>query len=139
MTGFFFYLASAEDAGLLFCPATIQPHTSVYSAFCAVHATIPQTQQNSAQGLTGAFPAICRVFPLLCGGVSSYTAQPAPRWSVSHTPGRPAPDTRYHRHAGRCTGQRSRPIIIMYIRAHGCSRSQTVPARRGLDASHAWH
>lgn len=38
MAGLFFCLASAEGAGLLFCPAAIQPHTSVYSAFCAVHA-----------------------------------------------------------------------------------------------------
>lgn len=30
---------------------------------------------------------------------------------------------RYHRHAGRCTGQHSRPIIIRYIRAHPCYRS----------------
>ena len=38
MAGLFFCLASAEGAGLLFCPAAIQPHTSVYSAFCVVHA-----------------------------------------------------------------------------------------------------
>ena len=56
-------------------------------------------------------------------------------------PGRPPAHTRYHRHAGRCTGHSSRPIIIRYIRvqrcallwihARRCSRSQTVPARRG--------
>lgn len=34
------------------------------------------------------------------------------------------------RHAGRCTGQHSRPIIIMYIKR--CSIQQTMPARRGL-------
>lgn len=39
MTGLFFCLASAEGAGLLFCPAVIQPHKSVYSVFCAVHAS----------------------------------------------------------------------------------------------------
>ena len=58
MAGLFFCLASAEGAGLLFCPAAIQPHTSVYSVFCDVNATIPHTAQNSAQGFTGAFPAI---------------------------------------------------------------------------------
>lgn len=83
MTGLFFCLASANGAGLLFCPAEIQPHTSVYSEFCAVHATIPPTQQNSARGFTEAFPAICRIFSLLCAGVSSYTAPPATRWSIS--------------------------------------------------------
>ena len=30
-----------HGAGLLFCSAEIQPHTSVYSAFCAVNAVIP--------------------------------------------------------------------------------------------------
>lgn len=33
MTGLFFCLASAEGAGLLFCPFAIHPHTSVYSGF----------------------------------------------------------------------------------------------------------
>ena len=83
VAGLFFCLASAEGAGLLFCPAAMHPYTSVYSEFCAVHATIPPTQQNSARGFTEAFPAICRIFSLLCGGVSSYTAPPATRWSIS--------------------------------------------------------
>lgn len=68
MAGLFFCLASAEGAGLLFCPAAIQTHTSIYSAFCTVHAVIPPTPQNSAHGFAGAFPAICRVLLLLCGG-----------------------------------------------------------------------
>lgn len=38
MAGFFFCLASAKGARLLFCPATIQSHTIVYSAFCSVNA-----------------------------------------------------------------------------------------------------
>jgi hypothetical protein len=37
--------------------------------------------------------------------------------ALAHTRARtPCTDTRYHRHAGRCTAQRSRPIIIRYIR-----------------------
>nr|DAO34745.1 MAG TPA: hypothetical protein [Caudoviricetes sp.] len=63
LAGLFFCLAPAEGAGLLFCPATIQPNTSVHSAFCFVHATIPQTPQNGAQGFTGAFPTICPIIP----------------------------------------------------------------------------
>lgn len=63
MAGLFFCLASAEDAGLFFCLATIQPSTSVYSAFCAVNASIPLTLQNIAQGFTGAFPVICPILP----------------------------------------------------------------------------
>ena len=63
LAGLFFCLAPAEGAGLLFCPATIQPNTSVHSAFCFVHATIPPTPQNSAQGFTVAFPAIVPTQP----------------------------------------------------------------------------
>jgi hypothetical protein len=33
MAGLFFCLASAEGAGLLFCPAATQPHISVYGGF----------------------------------------------------------------------------------------------------------
>nr|DAR07564.1 MAG TPA: hypothetical protein [Caudoviricetes sp.] len=63
LAGLFFCLVSAEDTGLLFCPFAIQPNTNVYSAFCIVYATIPSTQQNSAQGFTGAFPAIWPIPP----------------------------------------------------------------------------
>lgn len=41
MAGLFFCLASAWGVGLFFCPAAIQPHTSVYSGFYSVHAVIP--------------------------------------------------------------------------------------------------
>ena len=61
IAGLFFCLASAEGAGLLFCPAAMHPYTSVYSEFCAVHATIPYMPQNSAQGFTAAFPEICPI------------------------------------------------------------------------------
>lgn len=58
MAGLFFCLASTEGAGLLFCPAAHEPHTSVYSAFCAVNAVIPPTPQNGAKGFTVEFPTI---------------------------------------------------------------------------------
>ena len=128
VAGLFFCLAPAEGAGLLFCPTAHEPHKSVYSGFYIIHAVIPPTPQNGAQGFTGAFPAICRVFSLLCGCASGYTAPPAPRWSVSQHRST-STDTRYHCHTGRCTGQRShRP----------CQPGG------GLDASHArrrwlWH
>lgn len=63
MAGLFFFLASAEDAGLLFCPAAMQPNTSVYSGFYHVHAVIPPTPQNGVQGFTGAFNEICYILP----------------------------------------------------------------------------
>lgn len=145
VAGFFFCLAPAEGAGLLFCPAAIQPHTSVYSAFCSVNAVIPPTPQNSAQGFTVDFPAICRVLPLLfgwyirlyriaCTTLEHITA-PQHLQRIPDTTTAP----------GRCTGQRSRPIIIMYIRAAAYRRpcqpggvsvsTCTGSAWRRLDAS----
>lgn len=44
-----------------------------------------------------------------------------PRHVRAHTRARtPCTDTRYHRHAGRCTGQCRPPIIIRYIRVCPC-------------------
>ncbi len=135
LVGLFFCLASAEGAGLLFCPAAMQPHTSVYRAFCVVHAVYRPRRKTTHMALQALF----LLFALFCrrcvAGASAYTAPSAPRWSVSQR---------------RCTGQRNRPIIIRYIRvqrcapllwihARQCSISQTMPARRGLDASHTWH
>ena len=53
MAGLFFCLASSEGAGLLFCPAAIQPNTSVYSAFCAVHAVYTTSAAKQRAGLYG--------------------------------------------------------------------------------------
>ena len=55
-------------------------------------------------------------------------APPAPRWSTSQRGAAHPARTRYQSHAGRCTGQHSRPIIIRYIRVR---TPQTMPARRG--------
>ena len=155
MAGLFFCLASAEGAGLLFCPATHEPHTSIYSGLYHVHAIIPPTLQNGAHGFTGAFPAICPILPpqipdrhkrIKCslrhvGAYHSAAAPPAHTRDTTATP-------------GRCTGQHSRLIIIMYIRVQRCAPvmdpCQTAQhiadhaARRGLDASSArrlaiWH
>nr|DAU62288.1 MAG TPA: hypothetical protein [Caudoviricetes sp.] len=54
---------------------------------------IPPTSQNSTRGFVGAFPAICRIFPMLCD--SAYQIQ-APRRTLYRA------------------GQQ--PIIIMYKR-----------------------
>lgn len=81
--GFSFALHLLKVQGFCFALLQYSPHTNIYSAFCAVNATIPHTAQNSAQGFTGAFPAI-RLFCRRCvAGASAYTAPAAPRWSVS--------------------------------------------------------
>lgn len=124
MAGLSFCLVSAEGAGLLFCPATIQPNTSVYSVFCAINASIPPTPQNSTQGFTGSFLAILPIPPHTIPNRHN-----KPLHSLRHA-GAPTSvrtfctDTRYHRRTGRCTAQRRPPIIIMYIRVHPpCYRS----------------
>lgn len=84
MAGLFFCFASAEGAGLLFCPAAIRLHRSVYSVFCTVNAVIPPTPQNSAQGFTGAFPTIAPAKPPAnTRPIQAAIIPPAPRWSTS--------------------------------------------------------
>ena len=107
--------------GFYFCPAAVQPHTSVYSAFCAVNAIIPPTQQNSAQGFTSAFPVICPILQPIIQDRHKRLQYHTRHAGAHHSAAAPPAHTRYHRHAGRCTGQHSRPIIIRYIRAQRCA------------------
>ena len=65
----------------------LQEHSRLFAVFCACYLAVYPAMLYSLQG---------------AGGHTS--AQSA------------STDTRYHRHAGRCTGQHSCPIIIMYIR-----------------------
>lgn len=128
MAGLFFCLAPAEGAGLLFCPAAIQPHTIVYSAFYTVNAIIPPTIQNSARGFTWAFPAIAPLnSPRYQHDTSGYNTARATLEGI-HAPGRAQPILDTTATPGRCAGQHRPHIIIRYIR--GCSISQTMPARR---------
>lgn len=93
--GFSFVLHLLSVQGFYFCPAAIQPHTSVYSGFCIIHATIPPTLQNSAQGFAGSFPSICRVLPLPCVGCIQLYRTACATLECLPTPGRfaPIPDT----------------------------------------------
>lgn len=70
--------------GFYFCPAAIQPHTSVYSAFCSAHAIYTTHATKQRTGLYRSFSC----------GLTHSTAHdtrptqaaiipPAPRWSVS--------------------------------------------------------
>lgn len=126
-----------HGAGLLFCPTAIQPHTNIYSGLCAVNAIIPPQQQNRLQDFTGVF----RRFALFQR--TQYSSHTSRLYTACTTlegipsSAAPPPMPRYHRHAGRCTGQHSRPIIIRYIRAQRCGISQTMPARRGSPAAGA--
>lgn len=56
MAGLFFCLTSAEGAGLLFCQTAIQPHTSLYGGFSAVHAIYTTTTPKAFTGLYSGVP-----------------------------------------------------------------------------------
>lgn len=116
MAGLFFCLASAEGAGLLFCPATIQPHTSVYNAFFAIYANYTASTQKA---FTVRYRGVSVDLPYssahnTAATQAAYKPSP-PRRRAYHQAQHPT-DTRYHRHAGRYAGQHSRPVIIRYIR-----------------------
>lgn len=153
MAGLFFCLASAEGAGLLFCPTTsrIQAFTACFVLSMQLYHPRHKTAHTALQ----AFPLRFDLFrrPRYQTDTSGYNAVCTTLERIT-APGRlaPIPDTTTT--PGRCTAQRSRPIIIRYIysssapplwaHARQCSRSQTMPARRGLDTSHAqrlevWH
>lgn len=86
MAGFFFCLASAEGEGLLFCPAAIRPHTSVYSGFYSVHAvyTVNATKQRTKlyRGFSGYLPHSTAVY---IRPAQAAIIPPAPRRSVSQS------------------------------------------------------
>lgn len=132
MAGLLFCLASAEDAGLLFCPAAIQPHTSVYSAFCSVNASYTT---NAAKQRTGLYSGFSGYLP---HSIANYTRPtqadimpPVQHWSVSQHRSTssayqiPPPHRTLYR-----AGQP--PIIIRYIRVQRCAPCYgSMPARRG--------
>lgn len=120
LAGFFFCLASNTVQGFSFCPAAREPHTSVYSAICIIHAIIQTKRKNRLQGFTAAFPFI---YPI-----------PAHTIQQPHKP----PIRRLRSARGhtvkRCTSTNTRippprrtlyragqpPIIIRYIRVQRC-------------------
>ena len=84
VAGLFFCLASAEGAGLLFCPAAIQPYTGVYSVFCSVNASYTA---HAAKQHTGLYRGFSRDLPHSIAANNRPTQAaiipPVQRWSVS--------------------------------------------------------
>lgn len=77
---------------------------------------IPPQPKKRLQDFVGAFPLIR---PIPAHTIQQPHKPPIHRlrhvgWHTVKR--RTSSDTRYHRHAGHCTSQRSRPIIIRYIR-----------------------
>lgn len=151
MAGLFFCLASAEGAGLLFCLDATQPNTSVYSAFCAVHASYTDNDTKQCAGLYSGFSCDCaRSTAHDTRPTQTDITPPAPRWSTSQ---RRSTSSAYQIQAPRRTlhssaqppyynkvykGAAVRPML--WIHAGRCSIPQTIPARRGqlLPSADRW-
>lgn len=117
MAGFFFCLASAEGAGLLFCPAAIQPRASVYSAFCPVNAILYRPRCKTVyRALHGCFRLFAAFYRRICQtDTSGYnTAYVTLEHITAPQHLQCIPDT--NAAPGRYTGQHNRPIIIRYMR-----------------------
>lgn len=139
MAGLFFCLASAGKCrAFIFFHAAIQPHTSIYSVFYIVNATISPTPQNSAQGFAGAFPVdLLHSSAHNTAATQTAYAPSAPRWRAYH-------QAQYlHRYQipppNRDAVQLSTAAYynkvykgapLSWIHARQCSRPQTIPARR---------
>ena len=121
VAGFFFCLASAEGAGLLFCLAAYQPRASVCSGLYSIHTIIQPKRQNRLQGFTVAFPLIC--------AIPAHTIQQIrkpPMHSLRHAGGhtvKRSTSSTYQIPPPLRTLYRSaqRPIIIKYIRVQRCA------------------
>jgi hypothetical protein len=71
-------------AGFFFCPAAIQPNTSVYSAFCAVNAVYTTPTAKQRTGLYSGFSCDCtRSTAHDTRPAQAAIIPPAPRLSVS--------------------------------------------------------
>lgn len=108
--GFFFCLASAEDAGLLFCLAAILANTSVYSGFYTIHASYTDHAATHRMGLCSGFS---------CDYAHSTAANTRPiQADINNTtcatlerittPGRPQPIPDTTATPAHCTAQHSR-------------------------------
>lgn len=121
LAGLFFCLASTR------CRAFILPccNTATYKRLQRV---LPCQFNYTAHAIKH-HTELCRGFSCNCTHSTARDTRPThaaiippvPRWSVSQRRNASSIYHRYQRHAGRCTGQHSRPIIIRYIRVQGCA------------------
>lgn len=128
MAGLFFCLASANGAGLLFCPAAIQPHTSAFTTAFISSMQLYRPRRKTAHGALQKLFRLFAAFFRCCVAVYPAILHHLRHAGAYHSAAAPPAHTGYQRSAGRCTGQRIPPIIIMYIRVR---TPQTMPARRG--------
>lgn len=109
--------------GFYFAPLQYSHIQAFTAAFLSSMQFMRPKRQNRLQGFTVAFPLICSI---PAHAIQQPHKPPIHRLRSAggHTVKCcTSTNTRYHRHAGRCTGQRSRPIIIRYTRARPCYES----------------
>lgn len=115
LAGLFFCLAPAEGAGLFFFGLQRISHMQAFTA-----AFIPSMQlAKTSKAFTGLYSSVSVNLTIPAHTIQQPHKPPIYRLRHAgwHTVKRSTSiDTRYHRHAGRCTDQHSRPIIIRYIR-----------------------
>lgn len=99
----------------------MQPHTSVYSAFCTVYAVYTARTAKRRTELYRRFSGHSPCFAAVVWQVHPTIPHRLRRAGAHHGTATLPARTRYHRHAGRCTAQRRPPIIIMYIRVQRCA------------------
>lgn len=122
MAGLFFCLAPSVDARLLFLPCcSAAPYKRLQRVLCCSCNLYRTRYKTAHKALQGIFLQLCPLnsprhqtdtsgYNTACATLERITASQHLQY---------IPDTR--RHAGRYTGQHSRPIIIRYIRAQRCA------------------
>ena len=149
MAGLFFCLASDTVQGFSFARMQYSPIQAFTACFAVLMQLYSPRNKTTHRALQWFFLRLRPLNCLLYQHDKSGHNTTCDTLEGIHAPGRaqPIPDTTAT--PGRCAGQHRPPIIIRYIRgcrgahlswihARQCSISQTMPARRGLDASHVW-
>lgn len=120
--------------GFYFCPTAYQPRASVYSGFSVVHAQFTTTTPKPFAWLySGVSVDLTHSSAHNAAATQADYTPTAPRWRAYPQAQHLHQYQRYHRHAGRCTGHSSRPIIIRYIRVQLCA-----PCYRSMPDSAAY-
>lgn len=121
MAGLFFTLHLLRVQGFYFAPLQYSHIQAFTAAFLSSMQIIRPKRQNRLQGFTVAFPLICSI---PAHAIQQPHKPPIHRLRSAggHTVKCcTSTNTRYHRHAGRCTGETCPPTIIMYIRVQRCA------------------
>lgn len=121
LAGFFFCLASAEGAGLLFLPGGVSAkHKRLQHSLYHPCKIIPPKHQKPLQGFTVAFPLI---WPIPAHPIQQPHKPPIHRLrhAGGHTVKRcTSTDTRHHRRTGTLYRSVQPHIIIRYTRVRHC-------------------